>query len=169
MLGPVRVAVVAGMTLTTLVVVQSSAVPVVFEPFELRSPVPEPVNVADGFRAPTSRFGPGNRAVELSTRHGEPVTAPAGGVVAFAGPVAGRLVVSIDHPNGLRSSLSGLTALTIVSGEPVETGQPVGAASAALDVSLRAGNTYIEPTGLWSVTDSPADRPPGARLVPVPD
>ena len=64
--------------------------------------------VIDPFRAPTGPYGPGNRGLEYATRAGAPVTAIGAGRVAFAGQVAGRLVVSVEHPDGLRSSVLGL-------------------------------------------------------------
>ena len=77
-------------------------------------------------------------------------------------------MIAVDHGNGLRSSISGVAELTVARGTPVAAGQPVAIAAAALDVSLRAGNAYIEPTSLWSVGANADDPPAGAQLVPVP-
>ena len=53
--------------------------------------------VLRGFDPPRTRYGPGHRGVDLAARAGEPVLASVAGTVAFAGSVAGRGVVSIDH------------------------------------------------------------------------
>ena len=53
--------------------------------------------VVRGFDAPEHDYGPGHRGVDLAARPGEPVRAAVAGTVAFAGSVAGRGVVSIDH------------------------------------------------------------------------
>ncbi|HEV2929927.1 MAG TPA: peptidoglycan DD-metalloendopeptidase family protein, partial [Propionibacteriaceae bacterium] len=53
--------------------------------------------VIRGFAAPEHDYGPGHRGVDLAARAGEPVLAAAAGMVAYAGSVGGRGVVSIDH------------------------------------------------------------------------
>src|SRR5438128_2186648 len=63
---------------------------VVYQP-----PVAAPV--VDGFRAPATPFGPGNRGIDYATAPGTPIGAIADGVVVFAGPVAGSLHVTVLH------------------------------------------------------------------------
>src|SRR5699024_1065903 len=57
-----------------------------------------------GFEAPAQRWGRGHRGVDLATPHGTGVRAAAEGVVVFAGRVVDRPVVSIDHPDGVRTT-----------------------------------------------------------------
>jgi murein DD-endopeptidase MepM/ murein hydrolase activator NlpD len=49
-------------------------------------------------------FGPGHRGVDLAAVAGAPVLAAGAGTVVFAGTVAGRGVVSVDHSGGLRTT-----------------------------------------------------------------
>jgi len=104
--------------------------------------------VTDPFRPPSTRFGPGNRGLEYATS-GETVVAIGAGVVAFAGQVAGRLVVTVVHPDGLRSSLTGLRTVAVAVGDVVEAGQPVGTAGPALHLGVRRGGRYIDPAALF--------------------
>lgn len=113
-------------------------------------PVSAPVT--DPFRAPTSPYGPGNRGIEYATTAGDQVAAIGDGTVAFAGPVAGRLVVSVVHPDGLRSSLTGLAAISVHVGQAVVLGQTVGRSTVRLHLGVRRGDTYLDPATLFSST-----------------
>ena len=64
---------------------------------------PAPAVVAR-FDAPTGPFAAGHRGVDLAATVGQPVLAAGRGTVAFAGTVAGKPVVSIDHAGGLRTT-----------------------------------------------------------------
>ena len=55
------------------------------------------------FEPPASDWGPGHRGVDLGVASGLEVRAAAPGTVTFAGQVGGRLYVSIDHGQGLKS------------------------------------------------------------------
>lgn len=122
-------------------------------------PVDAPV--VDPFRLPLGHYGPGNRGLEYRTAPGSPVRAIGDGRVAFAGSVAGRLVVSIDHPDGLRSSLVGLAVVAVRVGQRVSRADVVGSAGATLHLGVRRDGRYLDPATLF------ARRGP-ARLVPVP-
>ncbi len=63
----------------------------------LRWPLPGPVAVSRAFQRPATPFGPGHRGVDLRGSPAGSVLAAAAGTVSFAGPVAGRGVVTIDH------------------------------------------------------------------------
>ena len=56
------------------------------------------------FDAPTPNWNRGHRGVDLAGSPGQPVYAAAAGTVVFAGELAGRPLVSIAHPGGLRTS-----------------------------------------------------------------
>ncbi len=70
--------------------------------------------VVGGFHPPATRWGPGHRGVDLAGRAGQPVRAAAPGRVSFAGRLAGRGVVVVDH-GGTRTTY-----------EPVSAAVPVG-------------------------------------------
>jgi len=118
--------------------------------------------VTDPFRPPSTPFGPGNRGLEYATS-GEAVGAIGAGVIAFAGQVAGRLVVSVVHPDGLRSSLTGLHTIAVSVGDVVEAGQVVGTAGPALHLGVRSGDRYIDPAALFGTAPG---MPRHAVLVP---
>ncbi|MDQ3991906.1 MAG: peptidoglycan DD-metalloendopeptidase family protein, partial [Actinomycetota bacterium] len=60
------------------------------------------------FEPPGSAYGPGHRGIDIAAPFGSSVVAAHDGVVAFAGGVAGELFVSVDHPDGVRTTYSWL-------------------------------------------------------------
>ena len=95
-------------------------------------PVPE---VVRGFDPPAVRGGVGHRGVDLAGSPGQPVRAALGGTVTYAGRLAGRGVVVVDH---------GLTRTTY---EPVEATVHVGDRVAAGDRigRLQSGGSHCAP------------------------
>ncbi len=130
-------------------------------------PVVGAVNVVDGFRPPASRFGAGNRAIDLAVGADETIVAPGSGSVAVAGPVFGVGTISIDHPNGLRSVLTQMVSIEVAVGDQVEAGDAVGTATGQVSLSTRAGRAYLNPEILWGES-GPPPRSGRARLVPLP-
>jgi murein DD-endopeptidase MepM/ murein hydrolase activator NlpD len=95
------------------------------------------------------------------------VRAAGDGVVVFAGMVAGRPVVSVDHADGLRTTYEPV-APVVAAGQAVRRGDLLGmlsaghagcAAAACLHWGLRRGETYLDPLSLL--------RPPRVRLLPL--
>jgi murein DD-endopeptidase MepM/ murein hydrolase activator NlpD len=122
--------------------------------------------VARPFEAPPHAYGPGHRGADLLGAVGSPVLAAGEGVVAFAGMVAGRPVVSIDHPNGLRTTYEPVDP-SVGAGQAVARGSPIGTlvaghagcpADACLHWGVRRGVVYLDPLPLL--------RPPRIRLLP---
>ncbi|GAA5083700.1 peptidoglycan DD-metalloendopeptidase family protein [Nocardia iowensis] len=56
------------------------------------------------FDKPAQNWLPGHRGVDLAGTPGQAVLAAGDGIVVFAGTVADKPVVSIDHPGGLRTT-----------------------------------------------------------------
>lgn len=108
-----------------------------------RPPVDAPVT--DPFRAPESRYGPGNRGIEYDTEPGDVVRAAASGTVEFAGPVAGSLHVTVDHGGGLLSSYSYLQRISVRVGANVARGAVIGIAGERLHFSVRLDTAYTDP------------------------
>jgi len=79
--------------------------------------------VCRSFDAPAPDWQPGHRGVDLIGVPGQPVYATGPGTVVFAGRLAGRAVVSVAHPGGLRTSYEPVEAV-------VRAGQLVGSDSA---------------------------------------
>ncbi len=118
--------------------------------------------VYDPFRAPENAYGPGNRGIEYDTRPGDVVRAAAAGTVAFAGPVAGSLFVTLDHGGGLLSSYSYLERISVTAGQRVAQGRPVGIAGGQrFHFGVRTEGEYVDPEAFVGV------RRVRVRLVPL--
>src|SRR5918994_327163 len=86
-----------------------------------RGPRGGPPPVLRRFAPPASPYGPGHRGVDLGGAPGDPVLAAGPGVVVHAGVLAGRGVVSVQHPSGLRTTYEPL-AVTVRKGAAVSRG-----------------------------------------------
>jgi murein DD-endopeptidase MepM/ murein hydrolase activator NlpD len=100
----------------------------------------------------TSRFGPGHRGVDLAAPVGTPVRSAARGVVTFAGAVAGRRWVTVDH-GWVRTTVGPLAAVLVATGDRVGRGDRLGTSGlahglAAVHISARAGDRYVDPLPL---------------------
>ena len=131
-----------------------------------RPPVVAPV--LDPFRAPASRYGPGNRGIEYDTWSGQPVVAAAAGVVAFAGPVAGERHVTIGHADGVRTSYSYLATIEVAVGQRIEQGTQVGTAGDTFHFGARIGEVYIDPAILFGSGPTEVVLVPHDRPLPAP-
>ncbi len=133
-------------------------------------PVAPPPLVLTPFTAPPSRYGAGHRGVDLAAAAGSPVLAAGDGTVAFAGAVAGRGVVSVEHAGGLRTTYEPVSA-GVRAGQRVVAGQRIGTVQAghqacAPAVCLHWGarlpdRVYLDPMtllGPWRVRLWPWDR-----------
>ena len=128
---------------------------------------PRPLVLAR-FVAPAGPFAPGHRGADLAAAPGATVRAAGDGVIAFAGRVAGRAVVSIDHPGGLRTTYEPVVAV-VSAGDPVLAGQVIGRlvleGSHCLPASClhwgarRGQTTYLDPLSLLATVR--------VRLLPV--
>ena len=124
-----------------------------------RRPVPGPI--VDGWRPPSTLYGPGNRGVDFATTSGEEVLAAGAGIVRFAGQVGGILAVSITHPSGIVTTYSPLTSVGVRRGESIPGGHPVGAAGTRLHWGALRDGVYFDPMTLLS------DEPLRVWLVPT--
>lgn len=103
------------------------------------------------YRAPVDDYAPGHRGVDLAPADSAAVRSPAAGVVAFAGAVAGRGVLTIDHGDGLVTTLEPLNT-DLRPGDAVLRGAYVGdialgghAAPGTLHFGVRLDGRYINP------------------------
>jgi murein DD-endopeptidase MepM/ murein hydrolase activator NlpD len=139
------------------------------------------------FEAPAGPYAPGHRGVDLAGAPAEQVLAAGAGVVAFAGRVASRGVVSVDHPGGLRTTYLPVSAV-VHTGEAVAAGAVLGLLagagghclpSACLHWGLRRGAAYLDPMGLlgavrvrllpvWSASTRLLPPPPVAAVLAAP-
>lgn len=114
-------------------------------------PVRPPIVILAPFRAPPTPYAAGHRGVDLAAAPGDAVRAPADGVVSFAGPVAGRPVLSVDHGDGVVSSIEPVSP-SVAAGDVVGEGEPVGAVAtgghcdgACVHFGVRVHGQYISP------------------------
>lgn len=119
-------------------------------------PLDPPHQVLRAFEAPAGPYGPGHRGVDLGGTPGQSVRAAAAGTVVFAGQVAGRGVISVDHASGLRTTYEPVTPV-VTSGQRVTAGEVLGqlmpghpgcTAAACLHWGVRRGGEYLDPLGL---------------------
>ena len=133
------------------------------------SPLPTPLVVLQGFEPPAKPWLPGSRGVNLAAASAMPVLAAASGVVLYAGELAGRGVVSIDHGGAMRTTYEPVDP-TVRQGEQVTRGEVIGYVSSAADHCGPPGSclhwgailagSYVDPMKLLR------QRPP-VRLLPI--
>ena len=116
------------------------------------------------FDAPSPNWNRGHRGVDLAGVPGQRVYAAAAGTVVFAGELAGRPLVSIAHPGGLRTTYEPVQPSVRV-GQLVDAGAVIGelaaghdgcAAAACLHWGAMWGAAsradYVDPLGLLAST-----------------
>jgi murein DD-endopeptidase MepM/ murein hydrolase activator NlpD len=119
------------------------------------APLPGPLDVLREFDPPSTQFGAGHLGVDLRAHPAATVQAAAAGVVDFAGPVAGRGVVVLSHPDGIRTEYEPVRPLVRV-GARVRAGEPIGVVvghhrgcpGSCLHWGARRGDTYLDPLSL---------------------
>jgi murein DD-endopeptidase MepM/ murein hydrolase activator NlpD len=105
--------------------------------------------VQRGFTPPALAWASGHRGVDLVAKPGDPILAAASGTVAFAGSIAGKPIVSIDH-GAVRSTYEPVIT-TLSVGERVVQGQVIGVLGTGghcrdcLHWGLREGRGYLDP------------------------
>jgi murein DD-endopeptidase MepM/ murein hydrolase activator NlpD len=105
-----------------------SAAPAVADNSRLEWPLRPPPAVVRGFDGPgpgKPNWNPGHRGVDLAGAPGQAVYAAGSATVVFAGLLAGRPVVSLAHPGGLRTSYEPVRAAVRV-GESVTAATTIG-------------------------------------------
>ena len=133
----------------------------------LEWPLRPPPAVVRGFDGPgpeKPNWNPGHRGVDLAGAPGQSVYAAGSATVVFAGLLAGRPVVSLAHPGGLRTSYEPVRAAVRV-GESVTAATVIGElvaghagcrAAACLHWGAMwgpaSGADYVDPLGLLKST-----------------
>ncbi|MEU4195993.1 M23 family metallopeptidase [Kribbella sp. NPDC026611] len=136
--------------------------------------------VIRGFELPAKPWLPGHRGVDLAGRPGQPVLAATAGTITYAGPLAGRGVVTISA--GSRRTTYEPVVPSVAVGVTVTPTTVIGHLSAAgshcapatcLHWGLLAGRQYLNPLTL--LPNRPvrllplATSPPPAAPPPPPD
>jgi murein DD-endopeptidase MepM/ murein hydrolase activator NlpD/pimeloyl-ACP methyl ester carboxylesterase len=108
--------------------------------------------IVKGFSASKTQYGPGHRGTDFEAKIGEKVSAVAPGQVIFAGLVAGKLYVSINHGNDIVSTYH-LATKTVKVADIVTKGQLIGTVGEPLPndevntfhFSMRIKDVYVDP------------------------
>ena len=120
--------------------------------------------VTRAFDGPDQKWNRGHRGVDLAGGVDQPVYAAGPATVVFAGLLAGRPVVSLAHPGGLRTTYEPVQT-SVRSGQQVESSTPIGRllaghsgcpAPACLHWGAMWGPAsradYVDPLGLLAAT-----------------
>lgn len=120
-----------------------------------RWPMHPTPQVVGPFRRPATTWASGHRGVDLVGT--DIVRAPQSGVVSFVGVIAGRPVLVVAHPGGLRSTFEPVAA-TVAVGAAVAAGDPIGLLVPApgghcgevvcLHWGVLRGQVYLDPLAL---------------------
>lgn len=108
------------------------------------------------FEPPPTPYAAGHRGIDMAVPLGTPVVSANDGIVSFAGPVATELFVSIDHADGIRTTYSFLSAISVNKGATVSRGEAIGLSGPGhagstqphLHFGARVGDVYIDPEPL---------------------
>ena len=128
--------------------------------------------VVDWFRPPAHIGAPGNRGWEYETQPDSPVVAAGAGYVRFAGQVGGSFYVSVNHPDGVRTTYSHVKDIAIKKGDFVEQGSMLASTKgASFHFGAIKDGDYIDPAELLGQVSEDSgsgggDGPQSARLVP---
>lgn len=141
-----------------------TAAPAAADDVRLGWPLQPSPAVVRQFDAPAPNWQRGHRGVDLAGTDGQPVYAAAVGTVVFAGDLAGRPLVSIAHPGGLRTTYEPVRP-AVRRGQQVTAGSALGelaaghpncAAPACLHWGAMWGPAsradYVDPVGLLGTT-----------------
>lgn len=116
------------------------------------APVDPPVSIVRSYDPPAHNWLPGHRGVDLRTTPGTSVGSAGTGRVSFAGMLAGRGVVVVDHGT-LRTTYEPLQPGVSV-GDLVRAGDPLGrvvegsghcGSGTCLHFGVRRGRDYVDP------------------------
>lgn len=133
----------------------------------LRSPVPSR-GVAASFgpyRDATSNLEFTRDGVELTTQPGDPVRAPAAGVVRHVGELPGLgLCVIVDHGDQWATLLGRLARLQVAAGDRVADGELLGVAfGSSVQLQLSQAGVWLDPTPYLAARDAPTRAASPAR------
>ncbi|QAY61161.1 M23 family metallopeptidase [Microbacterium protaetiae] len=111
--------------------------------------------IAAPYRAPAHEYGPGHRGIDLEPTGAGEVHAPRAGVIAFAGRIADRGILTIDHQDGYVTTLEPIDS-AFTAGDRVEQGEVIGtiahgghAAPGTVHFGVRLNGEYINPMLLF--------------------
>lgn len=117
------------------------------------APPVSPMRVIRAFDPPATQYGSGHRGVDLTAPQGDVVRSAGDGVVRFAGSVAGRGLVVVQHADGIRTEYEPLHP-SVSKGAVVRRGQALGVvrgthrgceSASCLHWGARNAQDYLDP------------------------
>ncbi|MFI7616998.1 peptidoglycan DD-metalloendopeptidase family protein [Nonomuraea terrae] len=111
--------------ITAAVMLFLTALPARASPPTWRWPLDGHPRILHRFAPPPEPWLAGHRGIDLAAPVSTPVLAAGSGTIRFAGPVAGKGVVTIDHPNGLRTTYLPVKP-SVRRGQSVTSGAQLG-------------------------------------------
>ncbi|MCP2345231.1 M23 family metallopeptidase [Nonomuraea roseoviolacea] len=161
--------------------------PAAADPAVWRWPVEGRPRIVRPFAPPLERWLAGHRGIDLAASPATPVLAAGAGTVRYAGRLAGRGVVSIEHPGGLRTTYLPVTP-SVRRGQQVSPGDRLGTLEAFaghcaesclhwglirppryLDPLLLLGQARIRLLPYWDPTPTTDEGEPPRDAFPRPD
>ncbi len=108
------------------------------------------------FEPPPEPYAAGHRGIDIAAPSGSDVVASASGTVHFAGQVGGALFISIDHPDGIKTTYSFLSVVLVRAGASVVQGEVIARSGAGhpgeppdhLHFGALRGDEYLDPEAL---------------------
>jgi len=160
------VAMISALALLALVpVVPESALAQESAPELVLYEPPVLTQVVDPFRPPASFAGPGNRGLEYGNAGGRVVASAAAGLVTFAGPVAGRSAITIEHADGVRTTYTGLREIWVEQWQYLRQGATIAIAESGFHFGARIRDRYLDPQILLDASQADTR----ARLIAPPE
>lgn len=109
--------------------------------------------VGAAFDRPAHPYAAGHRGIDYAVPIGSRVRAAAAGYVSFAGTVAGRGAVTIDHGSGIQTTYTGLATIAVEEGEMVTQGRFIATSGSAhgrpgVHFGVIRDGAYVDPNGL---------------------
>ncbi|WP_433438993.1 peptidoglycan DD-metalloendopeptidase family protein [Nonomuraea sp. CA-141351] len=152
-LKPTREALTALTLLFAAAMIFFPALPARASPPTWRWPLDGHPRILRRFTPPPEPWLAGHRGLDLAAPAATPVLAAGPGTVRFAGPVAGRGVITVEHEGGLRTTYLPVKA-SVRRGQPVTSGSRLGVLEASTGHCqesclhwglLRRGTHYLDP------------------------
>lgn len=126
---------ISSFLLALLIARSASAIPISLPPSTYINPAtgdPSIARVIRPFDKPQHNWLKGHRGVDLDIPVNGTVRAANSGIITFAGKVAGKPVISIDHPDGLRTTYQPVTTV-LNTGDSVARGEAIGILAPSVD------------------------------------
>lgn len=119
---------------------------------------PVDCQIIDEFRPPSHIGGSGNRGLEYSCPPQVLVFAAGEGIVSYAGQIAHKNYIAIEHPDGLRTTYSFVDEILVNRDDLVDSSTPIAIAGANTHFGVVMKKHYLDPQVLLAASELPAPK-----------